>query len=125
MTQNPMLSGDHFRLGTFSSNCSSGMTPTKIAERWDNSWDNNLKLAQMLVKLVEKGAYVLVSSHSPYMIEALKRGVDREDLTHHARFCLAKNRTIEDKDSLSEIFEVLAEPFETFRQMDAEDLRDE
>lgn len=84
-----------------------------------------LKLAQMLVKLIDKGVYVLVSSHSPYMIEALKRGVDQEDLTHHARFCLAKNRTIEDKDSLSEIFGVLAEPFETFRQMDAEDLRDE
>lgn len=84
-----------------------------------------LKLAQMLVKLVEKGVYVLVSSHSPYLIEALKRGVDREDLTHHARFCLAKNRIIEDKDSLSEIFEVLAEPFDQFRQMDAEDLRDE
>jgi hypothetical protein len=84
-----------------------------------------LKLAQMLVKLVDKGVFVLVSSHSPYMIEALKRGVDREDLTHQARFCLAKNRTIEDKDSLGEIFEVLAEPFETFRQMDAEDLRDE
>ena len=48
MTQNPMLSGDRFRLGTFSSNCSSGMTPTKIAERWDNSWDNNLTLAKML-----------------------------------------------------------------------------
>ncbi|MDO9525387.1 MAG: LLM class flavin-dependent oxidoreductase, partial [Gemmobacter sp.] len=47
MTQNPMLSGG-FKLGTFSSNCSSGMTPTKIAERWDASWDNNLKLAQML-----------------------------------------------------------------------------
>ena len=48
MTKNPMLSGDHFRLGTFSSNCSSGMTPTKIAERWDNSWDNNLTLGKML-----------------------------------------------------------------------------
>ncbi len=48
MTKNPMLSGDSFRLGTFSSNCSSGMTPTKIAERWDNSWDNNLALAKML-----------------------------------------------------------------------------
>ena len=48
MTKNPMLSGDHFRLGTFSSNCSSGMTPTKIAERWDNSWDNNLALGKML-----------------------------------------------------------------------------
>lgn len=48
MTKNPMLSGDHFRLGTFSTNCSSGMTPTKIAERWDNSWDNNLTLGKML-----------------------------------------------------------------------------
>jgi predicted ATPase len=84
-----------------------------------------LKLAQMLLKLVEKGVYVMVSSHSPYLIEALKRDADRAKLTDQARFCLAKNRTIEDKDSLSEIFEVLAAPFETFRQMDAEDLRDE
>jgi energy-coupling factor transporter ATP-binding protein EcfA2 len=82
-----------------------------------------LKLAQMLVKLVEKGVYVLVSSHSPYLIEALKRGVDRARLTDQARFCLAKNQTITDEDSLSEIFEVLAEPFEVFRKMDAEDLR--
>jgi predicted ATPase len=84
-----------------------------------------LKLAQLLVKLVDKGVYVLVSSHSPYLIEALKRWVDRDGLTDHARFCLAKQRTITDQDSLSEIFEVLSEPFETFRQMDAEDLRDE
>lgn len=48
MTNHPMLDGDRFRLGTFSTNCSSGMTPTKIAERWDNSWENNLKLARML-----------------------------------------------------------------------------
>lgn len=84
-----------------------------------------LKLAQLLVKLVDKGVYVLVSSHSPYLIEALKRWVDRDGLTEQARFCLAKQRTITDQDSLSEIFEVLSEPFETFRQMDAEDLRDE
>ena len=48
MPNHPMLSGDRFRLGTFSTNCSSGMTPTKVPERWVNSWDNNLKLAQML-----------------------------------------------------------------------------
>jgi alkanesulfonate monooxygenase SsuD/methylene tetrahydromethanopterin reductase-like flavin-dependent oxidoreductase (luciferase family) len=44
----PMLDGDHFRLGTFSTNCSSGMTVTKVPERWVNSWDNNLRLARML-----------------------------------------------------------------------------
>lgn len=48
MPNHPMLSGDRFRLGTFSTNCSSGMTPTTIAERWDASWDSNLALAHML-----------------------------------------------------------------------------
>lgn len=42
------LENDHFKLGTFSSNCSSGMSVTKVDERWDNSWENNLRLAQML-----------------------------------------------------------------------------
>ena len=60
MTKNPMLSGDSFRLGTFSTNCSSGMTPTKIAERWDNSWDNNLTLAKMLDAIdIQPGEVVL------------------------------------------------------------------
>lgn len=84
-----------------------------------------LKLAQVLLKLVESGVYVLVSSHSPYLIEALKRGVDRVGLTNEARFALAQERKINDEDRLSDIFSVLAEPFEAFRQMDAEDLADE
>lgn len=42
------LENDHFKLGTFSTNCSSGMTVTKVDERWDNSWENNLRLARML-----------------------------------------------------------------------------
>lgn len=48
MTDNPMLAGDRFLLGTFSSNCSSGMTVTKVPERWVNSWQNNLALGRML-----------------------------------------------------------------------------
>lgn len=48
MPHHPMLSGNRFRLGTFATNCSSGMTPTTIPGRWDASWDNNLKLARML-----------------------------------------------------------------------------
>jgi hypothetical protein len=47
MTQNKMLAPG-FKLGTFSTNCSSGMTPTQAKERWVNSWDNNLTLAKML-----------------------------------------------------------------------------
>ena len=84
-----------------------------------------LKLAQLLLKLVENGVYVRVSSHSPYLIEALKRGVDRAGLADQARFALAQNQCITDADRLSDIFSVLAEPFEVFRKMDAEDLRDE
>jgi alkanesulfonate monooxygenase SsuD/methylene tetrahydromethanopterin reductase-like flavin-dependent oxidoreductase (luciferase family) len=45
---NPMFAENRFLLGTFSSNCSSGMSVTKVPERWDNSFENNLKLAEML-----------------------------------------------------------------------------
>lgn len=48
MSTNPMLKSDGFLLGTFSSNCSSGMSVTKVPERWVNSWENNLKLGRML-----------------------------------------------------------------------------
>ncbi|MEE8059836.1 MAG: LLM class flavin-dependent oxidoreductase [Pseudomonadales bacterium] len=37
----------HFKLGVFSSNCSGGLAITKIPERWDNSWENNLKMAHI------------------------------------------------------------------------------
>ena len=45
--QNVMFDDKQFKLGFFSSNCSSGMAVTKVPERWVNSWENNLKLAQL------------------------------------------------------------------------------
>ena len=45
---NRMFRRDRFLLGTFATNCSGGMTVTKIPERWNNSWENNLRLAQLL-----------------------------------------------------------------------------
>jgi dimethylsulfone monooxygenase len=39
--------GNPLKLGLFGSNCSSGRTYATIPERWDASWDNNLRLAQM------------------------------------------------------------------------------
>jgi len=44
---NPMFRKSHFKLGTFSANCSSGLAVTKVPERWVNSWDNNLRLVKM------------------------------------------------------------------------------
>jgi alkanesulfonate monooxygenase SsuD/methylene tetrahydromethanopterin reductase-like flavin-dependent oxidoreductase (luciferase family) len=42
-----MYAANQFKLGFFSPNCSGGMAVTKVPERWVNSWDNNLKLAQL------------------------------------------------------------------------------
>jgi FMNH2-dependent dimethyl sulfone monooxygenase len=46
--ENRLRRSNHFKLGTFSTNCSSGMSVTKIPERWDASWDSNLKLSRLL-----------------------------------------------------------------------------
>jgi FMNH2-dependent dimethyl sulfone monooxygenase len=42
-----MFNQNKLKLGIFSPNCSGGMAVTKVPERWDASWENNLKLAQM------------------------------------------------------------------------------
>lgn len=42
-----MFNGNRLKLGIFSANCSSGMAVTKAPERWQNTWDNNLKLARL------------------------------------------------------------------------------
>lgn len=45
---NRMRLSNQFKLGTFSSNASSGMSITKAPERWRSSWDNNLALGRLL-----------------------------------------------------------------------------
>jgi FMNH2-dependent dimethyl sulfone monooxygenase len=42
-----ILDGNAFKLGLFGSNCSGGLAFTRLPERWDASWDNNLRLAQL------------------------------------------------------------------------------
>lgn len=42
-----MFNGNRFKLGIFAPNCSSGMAVTKVPERWQASWENNLRLAQL------------------------------------------------------------------------------
>jgi FMNH2-dependent dimethyl sulfone monooxygenase len=46
--RNRMFNDRTFLLGTFATNCSGGMTVTKVPERWDNSWANNVRLARLL-----------------------------------------------------------------------------
>jgi alkanesulfonate monooxygenase SsuD/methylene tetrahydromethanopterin reductase-like flavin-dependent oxidoreductase (luciferase family) len=46
--KNSMLGGTtEFKLGLFSANCSGGLAVTKVPERWDNSWENNLLAAKL------------------------------------------------------------------------------
>jgi alkanesulfonate monooxygenase SsuD/methylene tetrahydromethanopterin reductase-like flavin-dependent oxidoreductase (luciferase family) len=48
MLQNTMRRANQFKLGTFASNCSGGMTVTRIPQRWDASWASNKRLALLL-----------------------------------------------------------------------------
>lgn len=45
--QSPIVNDNKLKLGFFSPNCSGGMAVTKVEERWVNSWDNNIALAQL------------------------------------------------------------------------------
>jgi alkanesulfonate monooxygenase SsuD/methylene tetrahydromethanopterin reductase-like flavin-dependent oxidoreductase (luciferase family) len=46
--RNPgILDGSPFKMGLFGSNCSGGLSFTTLPERWDASWDNNVKLARL------------------------------------------------------------------------------
>lgn len=42
-----MYNANRFKLGLFALNCSGGLTMTKAPERWEASWDNNLKAAYL------------------------------------------------------------------------------
>jgi dimethylsulfone monooxygenase len=45
--QSPIAAGNRLKLGFFSPNCSSGMAVTRVPERWQNTWENNLRLAKL------------------------------------------------------------------------------
>jgi alkanesulfonate monooxygenase SsuD/methylene tetrahydromethanopterin reductase-like flavin-dependent oxidoreductase (luciferase family) len=42
-----MHGGNRFKLGLFGLNCSGGLTMTKAPERWDASWENNLRATRL------------------------------------------------------------------------------
>lgn len=78
-----------------------------------------LESAKLIVQNVRNADFSLVLSHSPYMVEALKRYSDREGLS--AQFGLIENGVLE-YDRLSDIFAGFCEPYDEFRRMDAEEL---
>lgn len=88
------------------------------------SWQ--LEYAKLIVSLVKGNIRVLVNSHSPYMIEALKRYGTQAKI--QMNFYLAnkegKQSTIQDvTTNISPIFEQLSKPFDTFDEMDSQVLQ--
>ena len=79
-----------------------------------------LKYAEIIVLLVENNINVLVTTHSPYMVEALERYSEKYKV--EANFYLAKAGVIKSENNnrtLSEIFSTLSQPFDVFREMDS------
>lgn len=84
-----------------------------------------LKMAEIIVELVKNGVKVLVNSHSPYMIEALKRYSEVEKIEDKTNFYLAEEGYIKklndsNSETLVKIFEKLSEPFDVFEEMESE-----
>lgn len=87
-----------------------------------------IRFAEVIIELVKEGNYILLTSHSPYFIEAVKIHSDKSQLKENTAFYLSeKNRTgltsriIEVTDDVSPIFELLSEPYdklETLHSMD-------
>lgn len=48
MKTHPFMTRNRFLLGTFASNCSGGMTVSKLPERWVADWQHNVRLATLL-----------------------------------------------------------------------------
>jgi len=79
-----------------------------------------LEMAKVIVNLVKNDVKIVVNSHSPYIIEALKIYSDKENLQDKTNFYLAENGVIEDKNKLQEIYEKLSEPYDEFDQIDSD-----
>lgn len=85
-----------------------------------------LEYAKLIVSLVSGNITVLVNSHSPYMIEALKRyGAQAKiPMNFYLATTEGKQSTINEvTTNISPIFEQLSEPFDTFDEMDSQVLQ--
>jgi predicted ATPase len=76
-----------------------------------------LKYAEILLKFAKYGIPVLVTTHSPYMVQALSHYSNKENLSESVKFYLAEKEnelsTINDvSEDLSKIFMKLSRPLE-------------
>ncbi len=74
-----------------------------------------VKYAKIIIKLVENGVPIILSSHSPYMIQALKFFSDKSKISKCSNFYFAENKEtrseiIDVTNNLNIIFSKLAKP---------------
>jgi len=88
-----------------------------------------LKYAEIIVELVRKGINVLVSSHSPYIIEALKVYSESKELQDKTNFYLAEKDEGETTSSIREVnndmwlvFEKLSTPLSDLKMISLDDI---
>jgi predicted ATPase len=80
--------------------------------------DWQVEYAKILIKLVENGVKVLVTSHSPYLIEAINKYSKKSKIKNDVKFYLSElnekgNILVVDKtNDKDEIFDKLSKPFE-------------
>jgi predicted ATPase len=80
--------------------------------------DWQVEYSKLLVKLVKEGVKILITSHSPYLIEALNKFSKKEDITNQTKFYLSelnkngKAIIIDKTKDKEEIFDKLSKPFE-------------
>ncbi len=96
---------------------------THIHPQWQ------IRFAEVLVELVKEGSNILLCSHSPYLIEAVKIYSDQSELKEKTAFYLSEaekstftSRIIEITDDISPVFELMAEPFRKLETIDARDI---
>lgn len=76
-----------------------------------------LKYAEFIVKLSKYGIPLLITTHSPYIVQALRVFSKREEMTEKTKFYLAdkvneSSEIIDVTDDLNKIFLKLSKPFE-------------
>ena len=87
-----------------------------------------VRFAEVLVKLVKEGKNILLTSHSPYLIEAVKLYADHYLESKEAAFYLSQKKKnayisyiLNVTHDISPIFEILAKPFDKLELLQLKD----
>jgi len=79
-----------------------------------------LKYAEIIVKLIKHNIKILLNTHSPFIIEAIKVYSEKEEVENKVRFYLSEEGYIKEQDTLENIFEKIALPMRKLKNLKLE-----